>query len=97
MANPNNSIDELNALKDERQVLQSRQNTAKPQAAAVTEPSADMADEQPGNTDNVARHLATNLESVVTDVKNVAREYPVVSLLASFGIGVIVGRFFSRR
>lgn len=47
--------------------------------------------------DKAVRDLAVQIESVVKELEEAARERPALALLAAFTIGIVVGQLFSRR
>lgn len=65
----------------------------------LTKPSTQEATEEASSpeTDEGIGDLAAQIESIVRELEEAARERPAVALLAAFTIGIVIGQLFSRR
>jgi len=113
MTNSKSDVEELKNLqreaseqRAERKQPRSRAKSAAGQKSEPTEhrdatkkPSTqDPTDEEPTpESEQTVQDLEDQLESVVQKIEEVARERPVLTLLAVFTTGVIVGHVLSRR
>ncbi len=64
-------------------------------AKLPTQESVD--EEQSPGADKVIHDYAVQIESVVKEMEDAAKERPVLALLAAFTIGIVIGQIFSRR
>jgi hypothetical protein len=106
-----NDIDELKTLQREaaelkakRKRSRSRRTTATGQQSKTAEDeeakpsSQDASIEEPGaRSEKIISDLAGHIESVVQDMEAVAIERPVLTIMAAFVFGIIVGKLVSSR
>jgi len=113
MTNSQDNIEELETLQQETSELHAKRERAASRAASseaasdkvrVAEgekSSAPDEDEaiQPSVSESEAadRDLAVQIENVVIELEDAARERPALALLTAFMIGIVVGQLFARR
>lgn len=113
MTNSQSDINELQTLRREAAELRAKRDrpcsTATGPAAAqdsdrvqeheiAEPPTMESADaEEAPETDKTLRHLATQIESVVKEMEEAARERPTLALLAAFTVGIIIGQLVTRK
>ncbi|TWT81298.1 hypothetical protein CA13_27490 [Planctomycetes bacterium CA13] len=112
MTKSKNEIDELKALEREaakRRPPQkrSRSSARTPVSPSQTETATDAAIdpvpkapedvEQATETEETLYELAEQIEFVVKEMEQAARERPAIALLSAFAVGIVVGQIFARR
>ena len=107
MTNSETELDELKALQREAAELRSatrrKESTAElaegqGSAASADAPAAAAPLEEATPESTAAlEDVNVDLNAILKDMEDAARERPVLALLAAFSLGIVVGQMFSRR
>ena len=112
MTEQKRNVDELRELESKAAALRKKRNQTKAKTAkaedgdAKTPSSSTTSASQPDNVEfaelperetQTIRDIAAQVEDVIVQMQDAARESPTVALLAAFGVGVAVGQLLSGR
>jgi hypothetical protein len=112
MTKSKNEIDELKALEQEaakrrpprkRSRSSATTKAAPSQTETATGPAIEPVPKTPEDvkqsteTEETFHELAEQIETIVKEMEQAARERPTLALLSAFAVGVVVGQIFARR
>ncbi len=101
MTNPNGDVEELQELQREAQARRSERKQSRASAKSTAPPQSAAPDaedqEQTSEPEKAVKELAVQIEGVVKDLEQATVKHPALALAAAFGLGIAVGKLFSRR
>lgn len=107
MTDAKSELEELKALQKQSRVMQKKREatvqvtTDSPKKvkrkASLKNPEVEEVSAPPGETAETVEDLKGQIENIMSELEEAAKEHPTLALLAAFGIGVFVGQLLSRR
>jgi len=102
MTKPKSELDELKDLQKESRKLKQKQETsdsaqAEAEVIEVQTNNTESEGEPPAQQGETIEGFAEQVESIMSELEDVATEHPTLALLAAFGIGIFVGQLLSRK